>query len=160
MTRHGTPQPPCFSTTNGLFLDYRPSSAKARLNIRFNPAHKGKDLAAWIEAECRAAAEGFSGRVEVLSKISGEAFLTEPGAFTDVIVAAVTDATGRAPELSTTGGGVTGVATTFKVALLTFIIKPFEKVLSLSSFRFPTWVPFNFRKLLSKVKLLLPRILK
>ncbi|ENZ83351.1 MULTISPECIES: succinyl-diaminopimelate desuccinylase [Caulobacter] len=81
-----------------------PSSAKARLNIRFNPAHKGKDLAAWIEAECRAAAEGFSGRVEVLSKISGEAFLTEPGAFTDVIVAAVTDATGRAPELSTTGG--------------------------------------------------------
>ena len=37
-------------------------------------------------------------------QISGEAFLTEPGAFTDVIVAAVTDATGRAPELSTTGG--------------------------------------------------------
>jgi succinyl-diaminopimelate desuccinylase len=81
-----------------------PASAKARVNIRFNPAHKGKDLAAWIEAECREAAEGFSGRVEVLCKISGEAFLTEPGAFTDVIVAAVTDATGRAPELSTTGG--------------------------------------------------------
>ena len=36
--------------------------------------------------------------------ISGEAFLTEPGAFTDVIVAAVGDATGRTPELSTTGG--------------------------------------------------------
>lgn len=81
-----------------------PASAKARVNIRFNPAHKGKDLAAWIEQECREAAEGFSGRVEVLCKISGEAFLTEPGAFTDVIAAAVTDATGRAPELSTTGG--------------------------------------------------------
>jgi len=81
-----------------------PASAKARVNIRFNPAHKGKDLAAWIEAECREAAEGFSGRVEVLCKISGEAFLTEPGAFTDVIVAAVGDATGRVPELSTTGG--------------------------------------------------------
>lgn len=81
-----------------------PASAKARVNIRFNPAHKGKDLAAWIEAECREAAEGFSGRVEALCKISGEAFLTEPGAFTDVIVAAVGDATGRVPELSTTGG--------------------------------------------------------
>jgi len=81
-----------------------PASAKARINIRFNPAHKGKDLQAWIEQECREAAEGFSGRVEALCKISGEAFLTEPGAFTDVIVAAVGDATGRVPELSTTGG--------------------------------------------------------
>ena len=81
-----------------------PASAKARINIRFNPAHQGKDLQAWIEAECREAAEGFSGRVEALCKISGEAFLTEPGAFTDVIVAAVGDATGRVPELSTTGG--------------------------------------------------------
>jgi succinyl-diaminopimelate desuccinylase len=81
-----------------------PASAKARVNIRFNPAHQGKDLAAWIERECIEAAEGFSGRVEALCKISGEAFLTAPGDFTDVIVAAVGDATGRVPELSTTGG--------------------------------------------------------
>jgi succinyl-diaminopimelate desuccinylase len=81
-----------------------PASAKARVNIRFNPAHKGHELASWIEQECREAAEGFSGRVEVLCKISGEAFLTAPGDFTDVIVAAVGDATGRVPELSTTGG--------------------------------------------------------
>lgn len=81
-----------------------PASAKARINIRFNPAHQGKDLAAWIEHECREAAEGFSGRVEALCKISGEAFLTAPGAFTDVIVAAVGEATGRVPELSTSGG--------------------------------------------------------
>lgn len=81
-----------------------PASAKARINIRFNPAHQGKDLQAWIEHECREAAEGFSGRVEALCKISGEAFLTAPGTFTDVIVAAVGDATGRVPELSTTGG--------------------------------------------------------
>nr|B0T134.2 RecName: Full=Succinyl-diaminopimelate desuccinylase; Short=SDAP desuccinylase; AltName: Full=N-succinyl-LL-2,6-diaminoheptanedioate amidohydrolase [Caulobacter sp. K31] len=81
-----------------------PASAKARINIRFNPAHQGKDLRAWIEQECRDAADGFSGRVEALCKIGGEAFLTQPGAFTDVIVAAVGDATGRVPELSTTGG--------------------------------------------------------
>ncbi|MBO9707016.1 MAG: succinyl-diaminopimelate desuccinylase [Caulobacter sp.] len=81
-----------------------PASAKARINIRFNPAHKGAELQDWIERECREAAEGFSGRVEALCKISGEAFLTEPGAFTDVIVGAVGEATGRVPELSTTGG--------------------------------------------------------
>ncbi|WP_425996996.1 succinyl-diaminopimelate desuccinylase [Caulobacter sp. DWR1-3-2b1] len=81
-----------------------PATARARVNIRFNPAHQGKDLQAWIEAECREAAEGFSGRVEALCKVSGEAFLTQPGPFTDVIVAAVGEATGRVPELSTTGG--------------------------------------------------------
>lgn len=81
-----------------------PATARARVNIRFNPAHRGKDLQAWIEGECAAAAEGFQARAEVMCKISGEAFLTKPGPFTDVIVAAVGEATGRVPELSTTGG--------------------------------------------------------
>ena len=81
-----------------------PATARARVNIRFNPAHRGKDLAAWIEGECAAAAQGFDGKAEVLCKISGEAFLTLPGPFTEVIAAAVEEATGRAPELSTTGG--------------------------------------------------------
>ncbi len=81
-----------------------PAGARARLNIRFNPAHKGADLAAWIASEAAAAGEGFAGRVEVTPQISGEAFLTAPGAFTDVVAAAVRDATGRDPELSTTGG--------------------------------------------------------
>ncbi|PTT72107.1 hypothetical protein DBR41_29890, partial [Pseudomonas sp. HMWF010] len=85
-------------------LPSKPAAARARVNIRFNPAHRGKDLQAWIEGECATAAAGFDGRAEVLCKISGEAFLTEPGPFTDVIVAAVEEATGRAPELSTTGG--------------------------------------------------------
>ncbi|WP_419253961.1 succinyl-diaminopimelate desuccinylase [Caulobacter sp. ErkDOM-YI] len=81
-----------------------PSTARARVNIRFNPAHKGKDLQAWIEGECAAAGEGFKARAEVMCKISGEAFLTQPGPFTEVIVAAAQEATGRVPELSTTGG--------------------------------------------------------
>jgi succinyl-diaminopimelate desuccinylase len=81
-----------------------PSTARARVNIRFNPAHKGSDLQAWIEGECTAAGEGFKARAAVMCKISGEAFLTQPGPFTEVIVAAVEEATGRIPELSTTGG--------------------------------------------------------
>jgi succinyl-diaminopimelate desuccinylase len=81
-----------------------PAAARARINIRFNPAHSGAGLAAWIEATARKAAEGFDGTVRVTPSISGEAFLTEPGDFTDVIVAAVRDVAGREPELSTTGG--------------------------------------------------------
>ena len=81
-----------------------PATARARLNIRFNPAHKGAELAAWIEAEARAAAEGFAGKVTVTPQISGEAFLTEPGPFTAVVAEAVRDVAGRAPELSTSGG--------------------------------------------------------
>ena len=81
-----------------------PAAARARINIRFNPAHTGAGLAAWIEATARKATEGFDGTVRVTPSISGEAFLTEPGDFTDVIVAAVRDVAGREPELSTTGG--------------------------------------------------------
>ncbi len=81
-----------------------PATARARLNIRFNPSHRGADLAAWIEAEAQAAAQGFKGKVAVTHQISGEAFLTERGAFTDVVAAAVRDATGNDPELSTSGG--------------------------------------------------------
>ena len=81
-----------------------PAQAKARLNIRFNPSHKGAELAAWIEAEAAKAAEDFAGTIKVEPVVSGEAFLTEPGVFTDLVAAAVQDVSGAAPELSTTGG--------------------------------------------------------
>lgn len=81
-----------------------PAQAKARLNIRFNPSHKGAELAAWIEAEAAKAAESFGGTIKVEPVVSGEAFLTEPGAFTDVVAAAVQDVSCAPPELSTTGG--------------------------------------------------------
>jgi succinyl-diaminopimelate desuccinylase len=81
-----------------------PGVARARLNIRFNPSHTGAALAAWIEDEAQSAAEGFPGKVTVTPQISGEAFLTAPGPFTDVVAGAVREAAGREPELSTTGG--------------------------------------------------------
>ena len=81
-----------------------PAMARARLNIRFNPNHRGQALADWIAEEARAAGEGFQGNVIVKPAISGEAFLTEPGPFTEIISAAVADVTGKPPELSTTGG--------------------------------------------------------
>jgi len=81
-----------------------PGVARARLNIRFNPNHTGQQLADWIAAEAEAASEGFKGKITVTPQISGEAFLTERGAFTDLVAAAVADVTGAAPELSTSGG--------------------------------------------------------
>jgi succinyl-diaminopimelate desuccinylase len=81
-----------------------PGVARAQLNIRFNPNHTGDELARWIQAEAAEAARDFKGTVTVVPQISGEAFLTEPGPFTDLAAAAVEDVAGRLPELSTSGG--------------------------------------------------------
>ena len=81
-----------------------PASATARLNIRFNPAHTGKALADWLAAEAMIAERDFKGRVSVDCRISGEAFLTPAGAFSDLVSRAIEEETGAAPVLSTTGG--------------------------------------------------------
>ena len=81
-----------------------PAEARARLNIRFNPNHTGQSLADWIADEAIAAQEGFQGNIIVKPTISGEAFLTEPGDFTQLISSAVTAVAGSPPDLSTTGG--------------------------------------------------------
>ncbi|HEY1753076.1 MAG TPA: succinyl-diaminopimelate desuccinylase [Caulobacteraceae bacterium] len=81
-----------------------PATAKARLNIRFNPVHTGASLARWIEAEAATAGEGFAGKVSVRVQVSGEAFLTEPGDFVRLVADTVAEVAGRRPELSTTGG--------------------------------------------------------
>jgi succinyl-diaminopimelate desuccinylase len=81
-----------------------PAKATARVNIRFNPSHTGAALAAWIEEEARDVGAGFCGSVTVRSQISGEAFLTEPGPFVDIVAGAILDLVGIDPDRSTTGG--------------------------------------------------------
>ena len=81
-----------------------PAVATARLNIRFNPTHRGADLAAWIQSEADRAAEGFPGTITLAPAISGEAFLTEQGPFTELVAGAVEAVSGQRPDLSTTGG--------------------------------------------------------
>jgi succinyl-diaminopimelate desuccinylase len=81
-----------------------PPLARAALNIRFNPSHTGQALADWIAREAAAAAQGSGCKVTVTPQISGEAFLTERGAFTDLVQATVAELTGKPPELSTSGG--------------------------------------------------------
>jgi succinyl-diaminopimelate desuccinylase len=83
-----------------------PARAVARLNIRFNPHHDGERLIAWLAGECETVVldGGFPGQVTLEPALTGNAFLTEPGPFVDVVCGAIRDVTGAAPELSTTGG--------------------------------------------------------
>lgn len=75
-----------------------PAKGEARISIRFNDLHSGKSLS---DRVC-AIAEKHGGKARPV--ISGEPFLTEPGAFSALVSAAVEAETGIAPELSTTGG--------------------------------------------------------
>ena len=75
-----------------------PARAHARLSIRFNDTHTGRELAERVEAI--AAKHGGIARPVV----SGEAFITPPGAFSELIAQAVEAETGLVPEASTTGG--------------------------------------------------------
>ena len=75
-----------------------PAVAKARISIRFNDLHSGASLSEKVGA----IAHKHGG--SALPIISGEPFLTPPGAFSDAIAAAVKAETGVDPEPSTTGG--------------------------------------------------------
>ncbi len=77
-----------------------PAKASARISIRFNDRHRGTDLIARV----REIAERHDAGATVTGKVSGEAFLTEPGAFSSLLSEAIAAATGITPELSTTGG--------------------------------------------------------
>ena len=75
-----------------------PAKATARISIRFNDLHTGTELSERVTT----IAEKHGGTARPV--ISGESFLTAPGEFSDMIVAAVEAETGVTPELSTSGG--------------------------------------------------------
>jgi succinyl-diaminopimelate desuccinylase len=75
-----------------------PPAASARISIRFNDCHSGASLVEKITAI--AATEGGT----VTAKISGEPFLTQPGALSQLLADAIREVTGVEAELSTTGG--------------------------------------------------------
>ncbi|HEY1225438.1 MAG TPA: succinyl-diaminopimelate desuccinylase [Brevundimonas sp.] len=81
-----------------------PGEARARLNIRFNPNHTGAGLMAWLNERAAAAQAASSLRIELEHLHSGDAFLTEHGAFVTGVQNAVEAALGVRPEASTTGG--------------------------------------------------------
>jgi succinyl-diaminopimelate desuccinylase len=81
-----------------------PSEARARFNIRYNDRHSQTSLKTLIEHRAKAAAAGRVRYVFEWMPSNADVFVTKPGPFTDLAVAAIADVTGRKPELSTGGG--------------------------------------------------------
>jgi succinyl-diaminopimelate desuccinylase len=81
-----------------------PGHARAKFNIRYNDLHTQDSLRKLVEERvAKAAGNRIRARIDWLPSNSN-VFLTKPGQFTDLAVAAIEDVTGRKPELSTTGG--------------------------------------------------------
>ena len=81
-----------------------PASCTAAVNIRFNDTHSGASLSTWLDTEAAAVRDAFGVEIEMRIKISGESFITPPGALSDLVSQAVAAETGITPTLSTTGG--------------------------------------------------------
>jgi succinyl-diaminopimelate desuccinylase len=78
--------------------------ARARFNIRYNDRHTQASLRELVEARL-AKATGNRIRARIVWEPSNaNVFVTKPGTFTDLAVAAIEEVTGRKPELSTSGG--------------------------------------------------------
>jgi succinyl-diaminopimelate desuccinylase len=81
-----------------------PGQARAKFNIRFNDRHTQESLRTLLEQRLeKAAGNRIRARI-VWEPSNANVFVTKPGSFTDLAVAAIEEITGRKPELSTSGG--------------------------------------------------------
>ncbi len=81
-----------------------PAECRATVNIRFNDAHTGAALTDWLDDQASQIAAEFGVEISTKTKISGESFITPPGALSQLISEAVQTETNRTPEMSTSGG--------------------------------------------------------
>lgn len=81
-----------------------PAKGTATVNIRFNELHSGASLSDWLRGHADAVQAETGVRIETRFQISGESFLTPPGAFSALVRQAVQAETGVEPVYSTSGG--------------------------------------------------------
>jgi succinyl-diaminopimelate desuccinylase len=81
-----------------------PAQARARFNIRHNDCHTQESLRNLIEARVVKASGNRIKAHIVWEPSNANVFRTKPGAFTDLVVAAIEAETGRKPDLNTGGG--------------------------------------------------------
>ncbi len=81
-----------------------PASARATVNIRFNDAHSGGSLTAWLQDQASVVQAATGVTFDLRVSVSGESFLTPPGELSALVARAVQAETGLVPEASTTGG--------------------------------------------------------
>ena len=81
-----------------------PAQARAKFNIRFSDLHTQASLRELVETRlAKACGTRIRARI-VWEQSNSNVFVTKPGAFTDLAIAAIEQVTGRRPELSTSGG--------------------------------------------------------
>jgi succinyl-diaminopimelate desuccinylase len=81
-----------------------PGQARAKFNIRYNDLHSQDSLRTLVEQRL-ATACGNRIRARIIWEPSNaNVFVTRPGPFTDLAVAAIEEVTGLTPEFSTSGG--------------------------------------------------------
>jgi succinyl-diaminopimelate desuccinylase len=81
-----------------------PGEARARFNIRYNDRHSQTTLKTLIEGRAKAAAGDRVHYSFDWQPSNADVFVTKPGPFTALAVAAIADIAGREPKLSTSGG--------------------------------------------------------
>jgi succinyl-diaminopimelate desuccinylase len=81
-----------------------PAGAYAAFNIRFNDIHTPDSLAGWVRDRADQIARETGCTITVNHSVSGTAFLTQPGKFTQLVSDTVARVTGQAPVFSTSGG--------------------------------------------------------
>jgi succinyl-diaminopimelate desuccinylase len=81
-----------------------PGQARARFNIRYNDRHTQGALKTLIEERTKAAAGGRIRYAFEWQPSNADVFVTKPGPFTELAVAAIAEVTGKKPKLSTSGG--------------------------------------------------------
>ncbi len=81
-----------------------PATCRATVNIRFNDAHTSASLTDWLRTEASRVEAEMDVTISAEIKVSGESFLTPPGALSDLVAAAVEAETGLRPAISTSGG--------------------------------------------------------
>ncbi|WP_027580023.1 succinyl-diaminopimelate desuccinylase [Bradyrhizobium sp. Ai1a-2] len=81
-----------------------PGQARAKFNIRYNDNHTQESLRKLVEERLtKACGNRIRARI-AWEPSNSNVFVTKPGPFTDLAVAAIEAVTGRKPELSTSGG--------------------------------------------------------
>ena len=81
-----------------------PAHCRCAIDIRFSDVQTSGAIIAWLERE-KAVIEADTGvTLELKTKVTGESFITPPGALSDLVAKSVKDEMGVDPVLSTSGG--------------------------------------------------------
>ncbi len=81
-------------------VNVTPDSGMAKFNIRFNDTWTYQSL----EKKVRDVLDSVSKDYALKTSCGAESFITQPGAWTNVVLQAVSEITGRTPQFTTTGG--------------------------------------------------------